>query len=73
MCLYKRYANGYLNCIYNVDTNVDIKPEYCSVFSSIEVLEHFVAYRDIGNKSIFKLDKDEIEVYLHLIDNYASQ
>ena len=47
MCLYKRYAKGYLNFVYDVDYNVTVKPEYCFGFSGIEVLDNFVAYRKV--------------------------
>lgn len=47
MCLYKRYANGYLNFVYNVEYNQDVKPEYWFGFNQSEVLHNFTAYREV--------------------------
>jgi hypothetical protein len=37
--LYSKYAKGYLNYLYDIDLNVDVKPEYYFGQSREEALE----------------------------------
>ena len=70
MCLYKRYAKGYLNCVYDMDYNVEVKPEYCySGLDSSEILDCFSAYRNIFKLIFSKYNSQLVSYQLIVIMN----